>query len=200
LKKEAEEAERKRKFEELRQKQKEEKAKREAEEAERKRKFEELRQKQKEERVKKEEEKKKREEEREKQAKERAEKERIRLEQLNAKNEERKKQQEEKLKKEEDERLKIEKLKSSFTSYFIKKENNEATYKENCKNLRFMPFQPMPNMQIAPISRRNDILLLDDEEREEFYKKLDKEIFEQKALTFLIKNNFQLLVKLIQKF
>jgi hypothetical protein len=88
------------------------------------------------------------------------------------------------LRKEEEERRKIEKLK--ITTYFVKKETSvskangqgdDSNSNNNIKNLRFMPFQPKPNMTIAPVCRRPDLVHMDETERDEWLKRIGQELF-----------------------
>ncbi len=118
---------------------------------------------------KKEEEEKKKEEERLKKEEERKQKE-----------EERLKREEEKQREEEEKRKKADMAKNQFKSYFIKKDhpNLGEMIKEENKNYRFMPFQPKENMTIAPISFRKDFLLMNHDERAEFYKSIDESVFQ----------------------
>lgn len=111
------------------------------------------------------------------------------------KEEEKRKKEEEKQREEEEKRQKEEKVKNQFISFFIKKETpiNEKVNlieflikkfsilickNEDVKNLRFMPFQLKKNMTVAPSIRRSDFLYMNDEQREEFFRKLDKIISE----------------------
>ena len=49
-----------------------------------------------------------------------------------------------------------------------------------------MPFQPKPNMSIAPTSRRSDLMNMNEEERREFLDKLDNEMFQVFVIFYLI--------------
>jgi hypothetical protein len=40
-----------------------------------------------------------------------------------------------------------------------------------------MPFEPKPNMTIAPLTRRQDLINMTDEQHEEFMQNLDNDIF-----------------------
>lgn len=40
-----------------------------------------------------------------------------------------------------------------------------------------MPFQPKPNMYIAPLCRRQDVLAMTEEEHEEYIRTLDEALF-----------------------
>ena len=51
--------------------------------------------------------------------------------------------------------------------------------KDTYKMHRFMPFEPKPNMKIAPLCRRFDVACMDEEEHDEFIRKLDEELFNQ---------------------
>jgi chromatin assembly factor 1 subunit A len=115
-------------------------------------------------------------------AQKKAEAEKKRQELIEIKNEEKRKKEEE----EEEKRLKNEKVKEKFCTFFIKKKETEISNMENgssspsttttatTENSLFKPFQLKPNMKLAPISRRFDIMKMSRQNYELFINELDK--------------------------
>lgn len=77
------------------------------------------------------------------------------------------------MRREEEERRKTEKLK--ITSYFVKKESSNPSDRLE-KVYRFMPFEPKPNMTIAPLCRRSDLINMTEDEHNEYIHKLDEQM------------------------
>ncbi|RMZ98226.1 Chromatin assembly factor 1 subunit A [Brachionus plicatilis] len=110
--------------------------------------------------------------------KKREEEKRLKEEERKQKEEEKRKKEEEKLREEEEKKQKEEKVKNQFISFFIKKETPANEKSEDTRNLRFMPFQLKENMTVAPSIRRNDFADMNDEQREFFFRNLDKIILQ----------------------